>query len=54
MDPVTARAFHVRALYLPLAFLLSIGISFFSVSAAVYSLVLLLVGDGVVLYLLRR
>jgi uncharacterized membrane protein len=54
MDPVTARGFHIRALYLPLAFLLSIGISFVSVSAAVYSWVLLLVGDAVVLYLLRR
>jgi uncharacterized membrane protein len=54
MDPVTARAFHIRALYLPLVFLLSIGITFFSVSAAVYSWVLFLLGDSVVLYLLRR
>jgi uncharacterized membrane protein len=54
MELGTARAFHIRALYLPLVFLLSIGISFFSVSAAVYSWVLLLVGDSVVLYLLRR
>jgi uncharacterized membrane protein len=36
MDLVTARAFHIRVLYLPLVFLLSIAISFFSVDAAVY------------------
>lgn len=53
MEPVTARAFHIRIQYLPPVFLLSIGIAFLSVSGAVYYWVLLLVGDSVVLYLLR-
>jgi hypothetical protein len=53
MEPVTARAFHIRTLYLPPVFLLSVGNAFFSVSGTVYYWVLLLVGDSVVLYLLR-
>jgi uncharacterized membrane protein len=52
--PATLRMIHLRALYIPLVFLLSIGISFFSVRAAVYSWILLFVGDSVVLYILRR
>jgi TMEM175 potassium channel family protein len=54
MEASTVRAFHVRALYIPLVFLLSIGISFFSISAAMYSWILLLLGDSVILYVLRR
>ena len=54
MDQGTARAFHLRALYIPLIFLLSIAISFFSVRAAIYSWVLLVVGDSVFFYLIRR
>lgn len=54
IDPSTLRAFHFRALYIPLTFLLSIGISFFSVSTAIYSWLLLVVGDSVFLYILRR
>jgi hypothetical protein len=50
IDPSTLRAFHFRALYIPLTFLLSIGISFFSVSTAIYSWLLLVVGDSVFLY----
>ena len=54
IDQGTVRAFHLRALYIPLIFLLSIAISFFSVRAAIYSWVLLVVGDSVFLYLMRR
>jgi uncharacterized membrane protein len=54
IDAGTIRAFHLRALYLPLVFLLSIAISFFSISAAIGSWVLLFIGDSVVLYMLRR
>ena len=52
--PATMWMIHLRALLIPLIFLLSIGISFFSVRAAVYSWILLFVGDTVVLYILRR
>jgi uncharacterized membrane-anchored protein len=54
VDPATMWMIHLRALLIPLIFLLSIGISFFSVRAAVYSWILLFVGDTVVLYILRR
>lgn len=54
MDPRTMRAFSIRGLGIPLVFLLSIGISFFSVTAAVYSWLLLAVVDFVLLRVLRR
>lgn len=54
MEPGTARVFHIRALYIPLVFVLSIAISFLSAWAAVWSWVLLLIGDSLVLYVLRR
>ena len=54
IDQGTIRAFHLRALYIPLVFLLSIAISFYSISAAIYSWVLLVIGDSIVLYILRR
>jgi hypothetical protein len=48
------RMIHLRALCIPHTFLLWVGISFFSVSAAVHCWILLYVGDSVVLYVLRR
>ena len=54
VDQGTIRAFHLRALYIPLVFLLSIAISFYSISAAIYSWVLLVISDSIVLYILRR
>ncbi len=54
LDPVMIRAHGVRGVVIPLIFLLSIGISFFSVSAAIYSWILLAFVDFVVLRILRR
>ncbi len=54
MDPGTIRAFRVRGLALPLVFLVSIVVSFFSVSAAIYSWVLLIVIDFMLFRILRR
>lgn len=54
MDPSTMRAFGIRAWVIPLIFLVSIAISFFSVTAAVYSWLLLVVADFVLLRVLRR
>lgn len=48
------RAYRIRGLAIPLLFVLSIGISFFSVSAATYSWLLLLVADTVLLRVLSR
>ena len=45
MDSITRRAFHIRAGTVPLIFLLSIAVSFFSVTAAVYSWLLLMTAD---------
>jgi uncharacterized membrane protein len=45
-DPAEVRFFLIRGLTIPAIFLLSIGISFFSVSAAIWSWVILIaVGD---------
>jgi uncharacterized membrane protein len=54
MDPGTMRAFGIRAWVIPLIFLVSIAISFFSVTAAVYSWLLLVIADFVLLRVLRR
>ncbi len=54
MDPSTMRAFHIRAWAIPLIFLVSIAISFFSVTAAVCSWLLLVIVDFVLLRVLRR
>ena len=54
LDERTIKAYRLRGLAIPLIFLLSIFISFFSVSAAVYSWVLLMVVDFVLFRLLRR
>lgn len=54
LDLDTMRAYSIRGLAIPLVFLLSIAISFFSVSAAVYSWLLLVVADSVILRILRR
>lgn len=48
-DPTMVRFFHVRGLTISLIFLLSIGVSFFSVRAAVGSWVLLMAVDAVIL-----
>lgn len=54
IDPRTMRAFHVRSWVLPLIFLALIAVAFFSVTAAVYSWVLLIIVDFVLLRALRR
>ena len=54
MDPGTIRAFRIRGLALPLVFLVSIVVSFFSVTAAIYSWVLLIVIDFMLFRILRR
>jgi uncharacterized membrane protein len=54
LDPGLIRAHSVRGVLIPLIFLLSIGVSFFSVRAAIYSWILLALGDFVVLRILRR
>jgi uncharacterized membrane protein len=54
MAPGTMRAFGIRAWVIPLIFLVSIAISFFSVTAAVYSWLLLVIADFVLLRVLRR
>ncbi len=54
VSPSMIRAYRIRGLVIPLVFLTSIGISFFSLKAAVYSWLLLLVADNVLLRVLRR
>ena len=54
LDASMIKAYRLRGLAIPLIFLLSIVISFFSVSAAVYSWVLLIVVDFVLFRVLRR
>ena len=48
------RAFHIRSWALPLIFLALIAVAFFSVTAAVYSWLLLVIVDFVLLRALRR
>jgi TMEM175 potassium channel family protein len=48
-DPRTVRFFLIRGLTIPVIFLLSIGVSFFSVSAAIWSWMVMLVVDTVIL-----
>ena len=47
-DPRTVRFFLIRGLTIPAIFLLSIGISFFSVSAAIWSWLVMLAVDAVI------
>jgi TMEM175 potassium channel family protein len=47
-DPARVRFFLIRGLTIPAIFLLSIGISFFSVSVAIWSWVLLIAVDALV------
>jgi uncharacterized membrane protein len=47
-DPRTVRFFLIRGLTIPAIFLLSIGVSFFSVSAAVWSWLVMLAVDAVI------
>lgn len=49
VDPNTVRFFVIRGLTIPLIFLLSIAISFFSVGGAIGSWMLLIAADAVVL-----
>jgi uncharacterized membrane protein len=49
LDPQLVRFFLLRGLTIPVIFLLTIGISFFSVSAAIYSWLLLIAVDAVIL-----
>jgi uncharacterized membrane protein len=48
-DPREVRFYLIRGLAMPVIFLLSIGVSFFSVSAAIWSWVAMIVVDAVVL-----
>jgi hypothetical protein len=50
----TTRVYRIRGLAIPLVFLIAIGISFFSVNAAMYSWLLLIVADTVLLRVLSR
>jgi uncharacterized membrane protein len=54
LDPGLIKAHHVRGVVIPLIFLISIGISFFSVRAAIYSWVLLAFSNFVGLRMLHR
>ncbi len=54
LDLGTIRAFLIRGMAIPLVFLISIVVSFFSVEAAVYSWLLLFGVDFVLLRILRR
>jgi hypothetical protein len=53
-DPAEARFFLIRGLVLPIIFLLSIGVSFFSVGAAIWSWVGMIVIDAVILHRRHR
>ena len=48
------KAYRIRGLAIPLVFLISIGVSFFSVDAAVYSWVLLIFADALLVRALDR
>jgi len=48
LNPRVARFFLIRGLTIPVIFLLTIGVSFFSVGAAIYSWVLLILVDAVI------
>jgi uncharacterized membrane protein len=48
-DPRTVRFFLIRGLTVPVIFLLTIGVSFLSVSAAIYSWLVLILVDAVIL-----
>jgi hypothetical protein len=48
-DPREVRCYLIRGLTIPVIFLLSIGVSFFSVSAAIWSWVVMLLVDTVIL-----
>ena len=50
----TIRIYRIRGLAIPVVFLISIGISFFSVNAATCSWLLLIVADTVLLRVLSR
>jgi uncharacterized membrane protein len=54
LNPGLIRLYHIRGVVIPSIFLISIGISFFSVRGATYIWGLLVVGDFVALRILRR
>ena len=54
LDPSMIRIFRIRGLAIPLVFFISIAISFVSVSAAIYSWLLLVAGDFALLRILRQ
>ncbi len=54
VDPAVIRAFLIRGLAIPLVFFISVAISFFSASAAIYSWLVLVVLDFLLLGVLRR
>jgi uncharacterized membrane protein len=49
-DPATVRFFLIRGLTIPTIFLLSIGISFFSVSVAIWTWLVMLAVDALVIH----
>jgi uncharacterized membrane protein len=49
-DPATVRFFLIRGLTIPAIFLLSIAVSFFSVSAAIWTWLIMLAVDAIVLH----
>ena len=49
-DPATVRFFVIRGLAMPAVFLLSIGLSFLSVQAAIYSWFILIAVDAFILF----
>lgn len=49
-DPATVRFFLIRGLTIPAIFLLSIGLAFFSVSAAIWTWLVMLAVDALVLH----
>jgi hypothetical protein len=54
LGPGMIRAYRIGGLTIPLLFLITISISFFSVNATVYSRVLLLVADNMLLRVLSK
>jgi uncharacterized membrane protein len=48
-DPAAVRFFLIRGLTIPAIFLLSIGVSFYSVSAAIWTWLIMLAIDAVIL-----
>ena len=54
LGPGMIRAYCIGGLTIPLLFLITIGVSYFSANATVYSRVLLLVADNMLLRVLSK